>query len=132
MVFGKLDSHDLGKPNDFTKDMGELIRKARIEAGLSQEDLSEKIWTRQATISDWEKGKAEVGITDLIYLSKELGKPILYFFPEWSIEKLMLDNLSPELQNLLINAKKLSKDDLRKLIAQVKALAHLSHSERLE
>jgi hypothetical protein len=51
-----------------------------------------------------------------------LEKPIIYFFPEWTIQKLSTENIPSELEILLINAKKLPKDDIRKIIIQVKAL----------
>jgi transcriptional regulator with XRE-family HTH domain len=128
MVFGKLNTHYLSKPNDFTIAMGELLRRARIEAGISQDELSKKILIRQATISDWENGKVELSSSDLLYLSNALGKPITYFFPDLSVIKLNFDTLSLDLQNLFLYAQKLSKEDLHKLLVQVKALAELSES----
>jgi transcriptional regulator with XRE-family HTH domain len=130
MVFGNLDYHYLGKPNDFTRDMGELVKRARIEAGISQDELAKRILTRQATVSDWENGKVEVSSNDLIYLSHALGKPITYFFPEWSLNKLNFETMSLDIQNLLLYAQKLSKEDLRKLLVQVKALAELSETNK--
>ena len=130
MVFGKLDQHYLGKPNELTKAMGELIRIARIEAEISQDDLAKSILARQATISDWENGKVEVGSSDLIYLSQALGKPILYFFPDWTLNRLIIRTLPVDIQNLLLSAQKLPKEDLRRLIVQVKALEDFSKSRK--
>jgi transcriptional regulator with XRE-family HTH domain len=123
MVYGNLKTTYIGHPYEYAKAMGELIRKARSEAGLSQASLANRANLRQAFISDLENGKAEASARDLIYLSQALEKPILYFFPDWTIQKAFTEHLPPELEILLINARKLPKNDIHKLIIQVKALA---------
>ncbi len=69
-------------PNRFTIGMGELIRQAREESGFSQRELASKIYRRQAALSDIENGKMEPNTSTLVFLSYNLNKPILYFFPE--------------------------------------------------
>ena len=112
-------------PNKFTIAMGELIRKARLDAKLTQGELAEKAYMRQATVSDIENGKREASTSDLVYISAALQKPIGYFYPRHS--KFIDDGnrLNDLEQELLIHARKLSDDDLRKIIAQVKALADM-------
>lgn len=39
-------------------DMGKKIRELRINAHLSQEELAEKLFTSQDTVSLWETGKS--------------------------------------------------------------------------
>lgn len=124
MVFGNLSTHYLGRPNDFTIATGELIHKARIEAGLSQADLANRTMQRQATISDMENGKVEVSASELLHLSQALEKPILYFFPDWTIQKISVDNMPSTLQNLVLHAQKLAPEDLQKIVIQIKALVN--------
>ena len=116
-------------PNRFTKGMGELIRKARTEANMSQAELAEKARFRQAAISQVETGKREVSSTDLLMLSQALNKPILYFFPEeylWQKED--EQSLMPLEKELLMHIRKLDDDDLRRLIAQARALVDLANN----
>ena len=77
----KLQSNELTIPNEFTLEMGKLIKTAREEKGLSQTELAEKLSKRQATISDFENGKIEIGILTLVRLAIVFGKPISYFIP---------------------------------------------------
>ena len=105
--------------------MGEHIRKARLEVGLSQSELAEYVYVSQAAISDMENGKREVSSTELLSLSNNLNKPIVYFFPENYVREVELDKLSPLYQELIIQAQRLSDEDLKKLIAQTKALADI-------
>ncbi len=69
------------RPNRFTTGMGKLIKAAREEAGVSQRDLAERIYRRQAALSDMENGKMEPDASTLLLLSEYLKKPISYFFP---------------------------------------------------
>ena len=112
-------------PNKFTIRMGELIRKARLETGLSQSELSKSVYVSQAAISDMENGKREVSSTELLSLSNTLYKPVAYFFPENYLREVKVDKLSSLYQELFIQAKRLSNDDLKKLIAQTRALANM-------
>jgi transcriptional regulator with XRE-family HTH domain len=63
-------------PNKFTVALGELIRKARENDGMSQKELADRIYRRQATLSDLEIGKSEVGTVTLVLLAAALEKPI--------------------------------------------------------
>jgi transcriptional regulator with XRE-family HTH domain len=113
------------RPNKFTVGMGKLIRSAREEAGYNQRDLSELIYRRQAALSDMENGKIEPDATTLLLLSHNLNKPLSYFFPEPYKPDKKLEQLTEEEKELLIQAKKLNKDDLKKVIAQIKAVVEL-------
>ena len=115
-------------PNKFSIAMGELIRQARIEAKMSQAELAEKAYFRQAAISQIETGKRDVTASEIVYLSYALNKPITYFYPMhiFNID-INRDEISTIEEELLIHVRKLSSDDLRKLLAQVKALADLSN-----
>lgn len=112
-------------PNKFTIAMGELIRKARQEAKLTQGELAEKAYMRQATVSDIENGKREATSSEVVYLSFALEKPIRYFYPIFSKHNDEAGRITDLEQELLLHARKLSDDDLRKIIAQVKAIAEI-------
>ena len=116
-------------PNRFTLAMGDQIREARKDQKLSQAELAKSIYVRQASISEMENGKRVVNSIELVYLSLALKKPIIYFFPADSITVIDEEELSPLFQELLLQANRLSQGDLKKLIAQTKALGDLHEDE---
>ena len=62
-------------------DLGEKLRQARLEAGLSQRQLCGEVITRNM-LSQIESGKAGPSVATLQYLARQLGKPVSYFFQE--------------------------------------------------
>ena len=101
-----------------------LRQAAREEKGFSQSELAEKMNRRQATISDIENGKSEIGVTTLAHFALELQKPISYFFPksllkEWIVDiktKFQHDMLDYAREIEIIGDKKLVTDILDVLI----------------
>ena len=116
-------------PNKFSVAMGELIRRARMEAKMSQAELAGKAYFRQAAISQIETGKRDVTASEVVYLSYALNKPISYFFP---LPLFNIKNEDVELsileKELLMQAQRLNADDLKRLIAQARALADLAET----
>lgn len=64
-----------------TQFIRERIRQARKEKRWSQRELADILKTTQSTISDIERGKVQVGATDLARFARVLQKPIVYFYP---------------------------------------------------
>jgi transcriptional regulator with XRE-family HTH domain len=62
--------------------IGDRIREARLEAGLSQDDLSAKSGVTQANISKYERGEFIPQIPTLQKLAAALNKPISWFLNE--------------------------------------------------
>lgn len=108
-------------PNDFTIAMGEKVKEARLEAGLSQSELGEKAYFHQASISQIESGKREVSTMELISLSFSLSKPIIFFYPD-QIQR-YLKIMPTDLEELLLVGRKLNEEDLKRLVIQARALA---------
>ncbi len=122
-VLEKLAAGDV--PNKFTLRMGELIRKAREESGFSQRELAERIYRRQAALSDMENGKMEPNASTLVYLAFNLNKPISYFFPKPFRPDIDIEDLSELEKEILIYARKLNQSDQVKVVAQLRALSEL-------
>lgn len=61
--------------------MGERIRQARLEAGMSQNQLCQGLVTRNM-LSQIENGTAKPSLSTLEALAKRLSKPVCYFFGE--------------------------------------------------
>ena len=120
------------RPTQLTVDMGKLIKTARVEADMTQAELAEKIRRRQASLSDIENGKMEVDAGTLVQLAGALQKPITYFFPSWIRKILQPEEVTPEEEELLIQAKRLSRDELRMITTQVRALAEIDQRKYAE
>lgn len=65
-------------------DLGEKLRKARLDAALSQRQLCEGIVTRNM-LSQIEHGTANPSMETLKLLASRLGKPISYFLEETAV-----------------------------------------------
>jgi len=64
-----------GKKHSYNPDLamiGENIRKRREALGMSQTELANSIGTSRASISEYENGEREMGLSKLIAISKEL------------------------------------------------------------
>lgn len=64
--------------------LGEKIRQARLEAGLSQRQLCSDVITRNM-LSQIENGSANPSMATLRYLAGQLGKSVSYFLQEDAI-----------------------------------------------
>ena len=62
-------------------ELGEKIRQARLDAGLSQRQLCGDVITRNM-LSQIESGKAKPSMATLQYLAGQLGRPVGYFLDE--------------------------------------------------
>lgn len=65
-------------------ELGEKIRQARLEAGLSQRKLCGDIITRNM-LSLIESGRAKPGMDTLLYLADRLGKPVGWFLEQEAV-----------------------------------------------
>jgi len=103
-------------PNRHTLKMGELIRKAREEAGLTQEELAKKTYRKKLAVHQMETGKVEINAWTIVYLSEALKKPITYFYPEWDTEyDPKEDDLSDLEKELILNFRFFETDGLKRL-----------------
>jgi transcriptional regulator with XRE-family HTH domain len=65
--------------SEFDMALGERIRKAREEAGLSQQILADFINSTQNAISQYESGTRSVSLETLVRIARQLEKPLGYF-----------------------------------------------------
>lgn len=111
-------------PTPFTEAVGQRIREAREERGLSQMRLAERIKRRQAAISDMENGRMQPDATTLVVLAEILEKPVTYFFPPPWGPRVARGDLTYDEQALLLEFRRLQSDEYQKLsIALLSALA---------
>jgi len=112
-------------PNKLSIQLGNLIRRARNESKLSQAELADKAYLNQAAVSQIEQGKRSVSAEEIVYLSVALDKPINYFFSFDFLPKIEADQLTIQEQELISLIRKLSSDDVRRFIVQIKALVEM-------
>ena len=98
------------------------MRQARLEAGMTLEQLAEKVGVARQNISAYESGSKQPELQRLPAISKALKKPIGWFFEEdeqgaWSSEraKALLEAKQialsgPEVAQILKEIDKLGKD----------------------
>ena len=60
----------------FKEELGARIRKARLDAGMTQLDVAKRVHTVISCVSNWETGKRNPGIEQLSILSQIFGVPI--------------------------------------------------------
>jgi transcriptional regulator with XRE-family HTH domain len=111
------------KSDALVSDMGRIIRLTREQVGMSQAELANKIQRRQASISDIENGKTGMDVATLIQIAHALEVPLSSLVPKWIRKILQPEDLQPDEEELLIQARRLSQDQRRSLIVQVRALA---------
>lgn len=65
-----------------TKIFAERLRNARLQKRLTQRELAIRVGLSDKSISIYENGKAYPPISNLLMISKELGKDISYFLSD--------------------------------------------------
>ena len=104
----------------------ERIKEARIERGLSQEDLAPHIYKTRAAVSNLESGRAAVNAAELTLIAAVLDKPLTYFYPP-KFAGAREGDLSPEEKELIQFYRQIQdKPFERAAVAVVKALADLA------
>ena len=81
-----LISEDFGKVGTAERDafemecdafiIGEQLKDERLKAGLTQEELAEKIGTKKSFISRVEKGRADIQLSTLVKVFRGVGREI--------------------------------------------------------
>lgn len=87
-----------------SKLLGQKIRDAREQVGLSQEQLAQLVNKDQRTISEVEHGKKRIIINDVPLYAEALQVPILYFFRDTLINPTDLEQDLLEVFNKLPDA----------------------------
>jgi transcriptional regulator with XRE-family HTH domain len=124
--------------------VGAKLRQARLEAGLSLEELAEKSWSSASLLESYELGEAAVPLPDLEVLASILNRPISDFQDHngpvgaWEARQRAVEGfleLSTDLQAFVskpINrpylelARRLSEMDVEKLRAVAEGLLEIT------
>ena len=119
-------------PNKYTKAMGDLIRKAREETGLSQEQLAERIYRKRLAVSEMENGKVEISAWTLPLLASALNKPVTYFYPPFVLRQLVSEDLTSLEQELLLHFRNIYDEHLQKLaLDQIRVISNFDPTDMI-
>lgn len=120
------ENHEWSK----TMEISDLIKSARIEKGLTQQQLADSIFVTRQTISKWELGKSVPDQASLVLLyqcldikdneKKQLSK--LIFNKQNIILVLMVFLFSPMVIGIRFICYKMDKIDNRKIKAIIKTI----------
>ncbi len=70
-----------------SREIGERIKQAREEIGLTQLELAARLKCTQSALSNYELGKRKLNLTLLIEVAQILNKPIDFFTESTSEDK---------------------------------------------
>ncbi len=117
-------------PNRLSIAMGERIKEAREERGLSQTQLAEAIFKRRPSISEMENGRMYPDIQSLLLMSRYLKKPLSYFIPSFIRVFKAEEALTPEEEELLLHFRRIRQRDQQRLaINQMRVLSEFEPSD---
>lgn len=117
------------KDNKLNRYVREKIKAAREQLELSQVELGKSIYKTGAAVSDIERGRVQVTVSDLALIAAALQKPITYFFPP-RFHGPNASGLSPEEKEILAFYRQIEGYDELQLAAikQVRTLAEAATS----
>lgn len=101
--------------------MGSRIREMRKAAGMSQEQLAEKLCTKKCTISAYENDNIDIKSSILLDIAEELGCSASYLLegqtdamPVVDMEvqelKMLMDGMSQEMKRVVIEQARVLKE----------------------
>ncbi len=99
-------------PNKHTEYMGKMIRQARENLGMSQEELGEIIYRKRLAVSEMENGKVEISAWVLPLLANALKKPLSYFFPPFLITDIPVNSLDENEHELIKHFREIYDESL--------------------
>lgn len=62
--------------------IGQRVRLARRDAGLSQEALADKLGLTFQQVQKYEKGANRIACSRMVQIAQALGRPVAYFFQD--------------------------------------------------
>lgn len=89
-------------------EIGQLIKKARVLSGLTQQDLSEEVNLTRASITNIERGKQKISMYTLYLIANALNISPKSLLPEQSI---LQKSESPLYGNLTVIKNKTTKEE---------------------
>ncbi|PIR42877.1 hypothetical protein CO058_02165 [candidate division WWE3 bacterium CG_4_9_14_0_2_um_filter_35_11] len=79
------------------------IKEARLEANLSQIELSKALVVNEKSVSSYEAGRTKPNIETLNKIAKKTNKPLAYFTDDRNVEidlDIKMNNIQAELEKI--------------------------------
>ncbi len=111
--------------------IGEKIRQARKEKGWTQSQLAEAVDKSQNNISDYERGRLEISVVDLMLIALALEKPITYFVPP-RVRGANPDDLTDKEKELIHYASEIPDELFELLLDQAKKYREITYNKIAE
>lgn len=111
--------------------IGEKIRQARKEKGWSQSQLAEAVYKSQNNISDYERGRLEISVVDLMFIALALEKPITFFVPP-KVRGATADDLNDKEKELIHYAADIPDELFELLLDQAKKYREITYNKIAE
>ncbi len=112
------------KKNEYLLEVGENIRKARINKGLSQDDLADITDSNRKAVSRHENGSNEMGLLTFLQYAEGMDVDPAELLPKLPGKSGTQVESSPELYNELAQiTRNLSERDLESLLAAARVMA---------
>ena len=100
--------------------VGDLIKKTRMEKGLTQEMLAEKVGVKKSAVAKWENGRvSEIKRSNLKNLADALGLNPNELLDEHETKQPTIDDGLTEAQMKLIDFAKTVPEDKAEMILRV-------------
>ena len=106
-------------------DVGYLIKKARTEKGMTQEELAEKVGVKKSAVAKWENGRvSEIKRTNLKNLADALGLDpnLLLGDAEDSKKPVIEDGLTDSQRKLIAFAKTVPEDKAEMILKVIQSI----------
>ena len=99
------------------------LRQARVDAGLSQEDMADQLGLSQVGYSGIERGRTRIGVDMLLQVCGVLGRPITYFVGGGAVE---IGGVSEETQEVVGLMENLSQREREAILGYARFTAQES------
>lgn len=113
--------------------VGDIIKKARTDKGLTQEELADKVGVKKSAVAKWENGRvSEIKRSNLKNLADALGLAPTQLLgdiendPVGVADELADIYLDPQLRAMIANYRSLSKDKQAQARAYIQFLGQQS------
>ena len=84
---------------------GERIKAARINAGLTQRELADRLNVSFVNISQWERGRRSPKIETLQKIASALNVPLIELFPEeYGMKYLQYEEIASDIKQDMMDA----------------------------
>jgi len=112
-------------PNDIDIAVGRQLRKLRLDAGMTLQDLADQIGTSHQQLQKYETGVNRISAGMLPIVAEAVGADVMEFFQDVGADEAQessaADRLRAECESCLRRSK--SEDTLRAMLKVLKALS---------